>query len=59
VFATYFHALDECGPATETLCRGLEAVANARALLGAHSAAERVEVETRIDANAALRALLI
>jgi hypothetical protein len=37
----------------------LEALANARALLDAHSAAQRVEIETRIDAAAALRALLI
>jgi hypothetical protein len=37
----------------------LEALANARALLNAHSAAERVQIETQIDANASLRALLI
>jgi Family of unknown function (DUF5995) len=37
----------------------LEALANARALLAAHSAADRVQIETRIDANAALRGLLI
>lgn len=37
----------------------LEALANARALLSAHSAAQRVRVETEIDANASLRALLI
>jgi hypothetical protein len=37
----------------------LEALANARDLLAAHGAAERAVIETRIDANAALRALLI
>ena len=37
----------------------LEALANARALLDAHSTAARVEVETRIDTNATLRSLLI
>jgi hypothetical protein len=37
----------------------LEALANARALLDAHSVAERVQIETQIDANASLRALLI
>jgi hypothetical protein len=37
----------------------LEALANARALLNAHSAAERIQIETEIDANASLRALLI
>ena len=37
----------------------LEALANARDLLAAHGPAERAVIETRIDANAALRALLI
>jgi Family of unknown function (DUF5995) len=37
----------------------LEALANARELLDAHSTAERVQIETRIDATAALRSLLI
>lgn len=37
----------------------LEAIANARDLLDAHSAADRVEVETRIDTTATLRSLLI
>jgi Family of unknown function (DUF5995) len=37
----------------------LEALANARALLGARTAAARAEVETRIDTNATLRSLLI
>lgn len=37
----------------------LEAIANARDLLDAHSAADRVQVETRIDTTATLRALLI
>ena len=37
----------------------LEAIANARALLNAHSVAQRVQVETQIDTNATLRALLI
>jgi hypothetical protein len=37
----------------------LEAIANARDLLSARGAAARVEVETRIDTTATLRALLI
>jgi hypothetical protein len=37
----------------------LEAIANARDLLDAHSVAARVEVETRIDTTATLRSLLI
>jgi hypothetical protein len=37
----------------------LEAIANARDLLSAHSVAARVQVETQIDTNATLRALLI
>jgi hypothetical protein len=37
----------------------LEAIANARDLLSAHRVAARVEVETRIDTTATLRALLI
>jgi hypothetical protein len=37
----------------------LEALADARDLLAARTAAQRVQVQTRIDANASLRALLI
>jgi hypothetical protein len=37
----------------------LEALANARDLLGAHSVAARVQIETRIDTTATLRSLLI
>jgi hypothetical protein len=45
-------------PALIAAWRG-EAAENARRLLGAHSAAARTRIETWIDANAALRALLI